>query len=218
MRTIHIVPLLAAALLAPLAPAAAQPFRSDDRGPIITGSGGAGGGYTGAGFRDIEDALFRGVGDRTAFRTRAVADAVLGAARETGRAICEGTLQPPPDWPVRVELDTAAQRVVCGVAEARADSSASALRRALTGGLPGPHVAAAEALIASLPGVFRGDAVPLDSRARWVDGARWQRAFAAYQAYLDVAPPALLDPPPAALVVLGLALQRMVGAGLDASR
>lgn len=218
MRSILLASLLSAALLAPCAHAGAQPFRSDDRGPMITGSGVAGGGYTGAGFRDIEDALFRTVGDRIAFRTRAVADALLGAAGELGRAVCEGTLQPPPEWPVGVSLDTAAQRVVCGVAEDSGGVSRAAMLHALTGGLPGPHVVAAEALVDALPGIFRADAPVLDERGRWVDGERWQRVFSAYEAYLAVAPPAVLDPPAPALAVLGLVLQQMVEAGLAASR
>jgi hypothetical protein len=205
-------------LLVQAAPAGAQAFRSDNTGPMITGSEIAGRGYPGAGSHLIENALFRDVGSRTAFRTRAVADALLGAADEVGRAVCEGTLEPPPHWPVGVPLDTMAQRVVCGVVEARGDGSATAMLHALTGGLEGPHVAAAEALVAALPGIFRTDPVMIDPRGRWVDGARWKRAFAAYEAYLSLAPPALLDPPAAPVAVLGVVLQQMVAAGLDASR
>jgi hypothetical protein len=217
MRSLLLAASLSAALLGPAA-AGAQPFRSDNTGPIITGSGVAGGGYTGAGFRDLENALFRGVEGRIAFRTREVADAVLGAARELGRAVCEGSLQPPREWPASLPLDTAAQRVVCGVAEERRDSTTAWLLHTLTGGIPGPHVAAAEELVASLAGIFRGAAVPLDPRARWIDGARWARVLEAYEAYLNAAPPALLDPPPGELAVIGAVLQEVVRAGLAASR
>jgi hypothetical protein len=208
---------LVAALVA-AAPAAAQPFRSDDTGPIITGSGVAGGAFPGAAFRGLEDALFRRAAGGTAFRTRAIADAVLGAAAGQGRAACSGSLEPPRHWPRGVPLDTAAQRAVCGLLERPDAPERAAILRALTGGLAGPHVERAEALVDALAGVLRRDFRYLDERQRWVDGAAWERAFRAYEAYLSAAPAALLDPPPAELVVVGTILQRVVDAGLDASR
>lgn len=218
MRTLF--PAAAALALAALlaaAPAAAQPFRSDNTGPIITGSGVAGGGYPGAAFRGLEDALFRRVDGTTVFRTRAVADAVLGAADAQGRAVCSGSLEPPEHWPEGTALDTAAQRTVCGVLEEPDAPGREALLRALTGGIAGPHVEAAEALVASLSGLFAGDPRFLDRRERWVLGVRWEQAFASYEAYLSAAPAALLDPPPPELVVVGTILQRLVNAGLAAS-
>lgn len=208
---------LVAALLA-AAPAAAQPFRSDDTGPILTGSGVAGGAFPGAAFRGLEDALFRRVGDGTAFRTRAIADAMLATAAAQGRAACSGSLEPPRHWPAGVPLDSAAQRTVCGVLERPGAPERAALLRALTGGLPGPHVERAEALVASLDGILRRDPAFLDARERWLDGAAWELALRAYDAYLTAAPAALLDPPPHALVVVGTILQRVVDAGLDAAR
>lgn len=211
--------LLALALLLAAAPVSAQlPPRSDNTGPIITGGEVAGRGYPGAAFRGLEDALFRRTGGTTVFRTRAVADAVLGAAAAEGRAVCDGSIQPPERWPDGVAFDSAAQRTVCGVLE-RADPPArEALLRALTGGIPGEHVQAAESLVAALDGLFRSEPRFLDARERWIVGAAWERAFAAYEAYLSAAPEALLDPPPHELVVVGTILQRLVEAGLDASR
>jgi hypothetical protein len=217
MRSSLLAAALAAATLA-AADAGAQPFRSDDVGPIVTGSGVAGAGFPGAAFRDLEDALFRQVGGRTVFRSRAVADAVLARGAELGEAACRGALEPPRRWPPSIPLDTAAQRVVCGLLLRPGDSpEARRVRAALGGGLPGPHVEAADRLTEALAGLLAAPREPADARERWIAAERWERAFAAYDAYLAAAPGALLDPPPAELAVAGLVLQRLVEAGLAAS-
>ena len=219
MRVLRFVPslLLALALLTWAAPASAQPPRSDNAGPIITGGEVAGRGYPGAGFRAPRDAIFRRAEGTTVFRNRGVADAVLGEAATGGQAICDGSLQPPAWWPEGVAFDSVAERTVCGVLQEPDLPAREALRCALIGGLPGEHVAAAEALVSSLDGLFRTEMRFLDSRERWVLGAAWGRAFVAYDVYLSAAPDALLDVPPHELVVLGTVLQRMVDAGLRAS-
>jgi hypothetical protein len=209
---------LAVALIACGAPAAAQPFRSDDAGPILTGSGVAGAGYPGAAFRDLRDALFRRVGARTAFRTVAVADAVLSAAAELGDAVCRGAAPPPREWPRPLDLDAPAQRRLCHVlGDPLAAGDATALVEALTGGWSGAHGEAAGDLVESLAGLLGRERETLDERGRWVEAEAWERALTAYERYLSIAPAALLESPPHELVVLGSVLQRVVAAGLAAS-
>ena len=209
--------LAAAALLA--APAGAQPFRSDTRGPIVTGSGVAGMGYPVIPTRDIENALFREVNGRTAFRTRAIADAVLSAAAEAQRATCAGTLQPPADWPDSVSIPLSAQRVVCGLLGGAPFSPADRERvfALLRGGVDGPHVALAARLLELLPGLASQEMTFVDERQRYVAAGDWKEAFDVYERYLDAAPDSLLDDPPAELVAIGAVLDGVVDAGLQAA-
>jgi hypothetical protein len=207
-----------AALVATGRASEAQPFRSDDVGPTITGSGVAGGSYPGAGFRNLEDVLFRRVGDATAFRSAAIADAVLGAAAGLGEALCSSVLPPPREWPDGPVFDSLAQQRICAVVRDSLDEvAAGALLRALTGGIDGPHVARARELTAGLRGLVLRERAYADPRRRWVEAGAWQRALRSYEAYLSSAPAPLLDPPPAELVVVGSLLQRVVSAGLDAT-
>lgn len=208
--------LLSAAVLA-AAPLGAQPFRSDVTGAIPTGSGIAG--YPVVPVRDLEGALFRQVDGRTAFRTRGVSDAVLGQAAGAQRAACAGTLQRPPEWPDSLSADPAAQRIVCGLL-ARPGMDGDEARRVLAvlrGGHPGSHGDAAHQLVAALAGLGAERPGYVDARQRFRDGARWKEALRAYQAYLNTAPDALMDPPPAELVAVAVILDRVVDAGLDAS-
>lgn len=213
--------LLAAVVLA-ANPADAQqggrPGRSDRTGIIITGSGIAG--YPVIPVRDLEGALFRQVDGRTVFRTRAVADAVLGEAAEAERAACAATLQPPPEWPDSLRrLDPAAQRAVCGLL-ARPGMDGDEARRALAalrGGQPGTGGDAAYQLVAALAGLGADRPGFVDARQRYVDAARWEAAIRAYQAYLDTVPDALMAPPPAGMVAIAVILDRVVDAGLAAS-
>lgn len=208
--------LAAAALLAP--PAQAQPFRSDTRGPIVTGSGVAGMGYPVIPFRDLENALFREVNGRTAFRTRAIADAMLSAAAEAQRAACSGTLQPPRDWPDSVSLPLDAQRAVCGLLNNSATpADRERLLRRLTGGVEGPHVELARQLLALLPGLGSQEMTFVDERQRYVAAGNWKEALRIYTEYLSAAPDSVMEDPPAELVVIGSILDAVVDAGLAAS-
>lgn len=213
MNRIRFFALLAAALAA-ASPAAAQ---SDLTGPLPTGSGIAG--YPVVPVRDLEGALFRRVEGRTAFRSQLVADAVLGAAALAQREACAGTLQRPAHWPDSLSLNAAAQRVVCGLlARPGLDTDEARLVLcALRGGQPGTDGDAAHRLVAALAGLTAQNPGYLDARQRHRDGARWEAALRVYQAYLDAAPDALMDPPPAELVAIGVILDRVVDAGLAAS-
>ena len=212
MRIRILLPALAAAALA-AAPAGAQTFRSDVTGPIITGSGVAG--YPVLPVRDVEDALFRDVDGRTAFRNRAVADALLRAAADAQRAACSGTLQRPRSWPDSVQLDSSAQRIVCGLLARGLDRERvlSALRQ----GQPGQPGDLAEQLVNALAGLGAVEPEFLDERQRFIDGSRWQAAIRAYDAFIENAPDSLMDDPPAELVVIGVILGYAVDAGLRAN-
>jgi hypothetical protein len=211
MRIRIVLPALAALALA-AAPAGAQPFRSDVTGPIVTGSGIAG--YPVVPVRDVEDALFRDVDGRTAFRTRAVADALLNAAAEAQRAACSGTLQPPRDWPDTVRLEEPAQRIVCGLLASGLDRERvlSVLRE----GRPGQPGDAAERLVDALAGLGAVQMEFVDARQRYVAADRWQAAVRAYDAFIETAPDSLMDDPPAELVVIAVILNTAVDAGLAA--
>lgn len=206
--------LAAAVMMA--APLHAQPFRSDVTGPRVTGSEVAG--YPVLPTRDVEGAIFRPMpGGRTAFRSRAVADAALAEADAAQRAACSGTLQPPPDWPreLAMALDSAAQRIVCGLLAGRRDEAARVL--AALRNCAGADAAQAEALVRALEGILVQRPPYLDERQRYVDGDRWQEAIRAYQAFIASAPDAVMDSPPAELAVIGLILDRVVEAGLRAA-
>ena len=214
-RTLLSALLAAAVLLA--APLRAQPFRTDVTGPMVSGSGIAG--YPVIPIRDLEGALFRQVDGGTAFRTRGVADAMLGEAAQAQRAACSATLQKPPHWPDTLALDSAAQRAVCGVLAHQGMDGDDARRvlAALRGDQPGAHADAAYQLVAALAGL--GVDVPgyLDARQRHTNGTRWQTAIQAYMAYLDTVPDALMDPPSGEMVAIAVILDRVVDAGLAAS-
>jgi hypothetical protein len=208
--------LAAAALLA--APAHAQPFDSDVTGTIITGSGVAGMGYPVIPFRDIENALFREVNGRTAFRTRAIADAMLSAAAEAQRAACSGTLQPPADWPDSIALPLDAQRAVCGLLTGAASrEERDRVVRLLTGGVEGPHVALAQRLVELLSGLASMEMTFVDDRQRFVAAGNWKEALRVYTDYLAAAPDSVMEDPPGELVVIAAILDAVVDAGLLAS-
>jgi hypothetical protein len=209
--------LLAAALLA-AAPLGAQPFDSDVTGALPTGSGIAGMGYPGVYFRDVEGALFRRVDGRSAFRTRAVADAVTGEGAAATQAACAGTLDAPREWGDSVRIAPAAQCALCTTLtrDGIDNEAARRLLHALRGGRPGTPGDAAEVLVAAIAGLARAETSFLDERQRHVAGGRWEQAFRAYEAYLDQAPAEVLDPPAPELLAIGAVLGRLVDAGLDA--
>ncbi|HEX2211011.1 MAG TPA: hypothetical protein VHG93_25230, partial [Longimicrobium sp.] len=154
-----------------------------------------------------------------AFRTRPVADGVLGAAAEAQRAACAGTLQPPEEWPDSLAMDAESQRIVCGLLAREGMDGPEARRvlNALRGCVPGTDGDAAYTLVAALAGLAADQPGYVDNRQRYRDGARWEAALRAYQAYLAAAPDALMDPPPAELLAIAAILDRAVDAGLRAA-
>jgi hypothetical protein len=216
MNRIVSAALALAALLAAV-PAAAQPFRSDTRGPEVTGSGIAR--YPSIPTRDLESALFRQVDGQTAFRSRAVADAVLGEAAGAQGAVCAGALERREDWPETLPLDSVAQCVLCGLLTERGldGDEARHLLRVLRQGRPGRSGDPAEVLVAALAGLFADRPGFVDGRERYVDGARWDAVIRAYGAFLDAAPDELMAAPPPELVAIGIVLDRAVEAGLLAA-
>jgi hypothetical protein len=223
MNRIARIVLSALAACALPAAAAAQTevpvFASDVTGPIPTGSGIAGMGYPVVPTRDLEGALFRQMGGRSAFRTRAIADAVLAEAAAAYGETCSGTLEAPDDWADSILLPVAEQRVLCGLLGRPGLDSEEARRilavlRACVPGVPGDP---AEALVSALAGLASAELAYVDQRQRFIAGGRWEEAFRAYQAYLDAVPDSALDPPPAELVVIAAILDRLVDAGLRAS-
>jgi hypothetical protein len=195
------------------APAGAQPFRSDVTGFRPTGSEIAR--HPAVPTRDLESALFRSLAGGTAFRSRAIADAVLA---ETA-AVCMGTLHRPAHWPQPLDVDSVGQCIACGLLQKPGlhSEEAQATLQALRGGAPGHPGDPAEVLVAALAGLVEVRPGFVGGRERWVDGARWQAAIIAYEAYVASAPDALMDSPPAELVAIAIVLDRLVDAGLAAS-
>ena len=216
MRRIVLLALAAAALPAALS---AQPFRSDVTGVIPTGSGIAGMGYPVLPTRDIEGALFRQVSGRTAFRSRAIADAVLAEAAAAHQEACSGTLQRPRDWPDSTVFSAEAQRIVCGLL-ARPGMDTDEARRvlqALRACVPGDADGTAEELVRALAGLAALEPAFVDARQRFIAGERWEAAFTAYERFLESVPDGMLDPTPPELLVIAAVLDRLVDAGLQAA-
>lgn len=213
--------LLPALLAAAALPAAlqAQPFRSDVQGIPPTGSGVAGSGYPVIPIREIEGALFRRVDGGVAFRSQAIAAAVLAEGAAAYAQVCADSLHTPRDWEERLVLPAAEQRIVCGLlSDPELDSEwAQRTLRVLRACVPGHPDDPAAALVAALAGLSTAGREFVDDRQRFVAGARWQAAFLAYERFLDAAPDGALDPPPAELVVIAALLDRMVDAGLLAA-
>lgn len=219
MNRIHrsLLLALAAAGLPALLPA--QPIRSDVTGPIPTGSGVAGMGYPVVPTRDLEGALFREVNGRTAFRTRGIADAILGEAAAAHQEACSGTLRHPRDWADSTALTAEAQRLACGLLSRPGVETDEARRllAVLRSCIPGRPDDTAEALVRALAGLAVVEPAFVDGRQRFIAGERWEAAFVAYDRFLGSVPDRLLDPPPAELLVIAAILDRLVDAGLAVS-
>jgi hypothetical protein len=217
MNPIHraLLLVLAAALLPAALPA--QPIRSDPTGPIPTGPTGMG--YPVVPVRDIEGALFRDVDGRTAFRSRGIADAVLGEAASAYAEVCADSLRRPRDWADSTVFSVEAQRTVCGLLRRPGldTDEARRLLAILRACIPGQSPDTAEALVRALAGLAAAQREFVDGRRRYVAGERWEAAFTAYERFLDSVPDGMLDPPPAELRVVAAILDRLVDAGLAVS-
>jgi hypothetical protein len=221
MIRMHRILLPAAALLLAAWPLRAQtpvPV-SDVTGGLPTGSGIAGMGYPVVPVRDIEGALFRQVNGRSAFRSRAIADAVLGEAAAAYGESCSGTLRRPRDWHDSTAIPADTLRILCAVLGRPGLDTEEARRmlNALRGGLAGHPGDPAERLVAALAGLAHAEPSFVDERQRFMYGGRWEEVFRAYDAFLEAAPDALLDPPSAVLVAIAAVLDRLVEAGIAAS-
>lgn len=219
MKRIALVAAAAAAVLTAL-PVEAQGRgrvpRSDRTGGNL-GSGIAG--YPVIPVRDIENALFRQVSGRTAFRSRDVASALIGEAEQAHRAACSGTLQPRPHWPPGMAVEQAAQRVVCVLLARRGLQGEEAQRvlSVLREGRPGTPGDPAEQLVAALAGLSAEPPHYVDGRQRHVAGERWAAAVRAYEAFLTAAPDSLMAAPPPELLVISAVMDRAVDAGVAAA-
>jgi hypothetical protein len=206
-RTFAAVLALAAVLAAH--PAGAQPFRSDVRGPDVTGSGIAR--YPSLTTRDLEGALFKQAGgEGTAFRSPAVGNAMLAEAVRADSAVCAARLQHPPEWPDSLRVDPGSQFLVCQLLNTQERQREIAT---LLTPRQGPGATQAVELASALSGLMRGMNGPERSDAP----GRWKSAIDAYDAYLQTVPDAWVANPPPVLVAIALVLDRVVDAGLLAA-
>ncbi|HEX8395381.1 MAG TPA: hypothetical protein VF665_23730 [Longimicrobium sp.] len=208
MRILIACLVAAAALTSPLA---AQPFLSDQRGPVVTGSE-----LAGMGFRDLENAIFGRSNNQIVFRSRAVANAVRAQAAVVCAQLAGDSLAYPRDWPARLRVGPA-ERDTAFLLLCETESDPAPLLRALRGGAPGVEGDPASVLVRALQGLFVSPEVVQDARGRRVLGDRWRAAFQAYNRYVDQAPMAVLADPPGVLTAIGIALASGLDAGVDAA-
>ena len=197
--------LAAAALsLAPLASAAAQTGnQSDVSGPNITGSGGAGGSFLGAGIR-VENEMFIGRGGNALFRSARIGCPVRLAAREYLDSVA----------PLPPERSTLLVDAV--LSDPGRSDLVETLARNLSRGLSGESAAEARALAESLAGLFQ---TPCDcpvSNEAYTEAPRWEAAIRLFNDLVDDAPDAYLAPPPPDLVAVHDALHQVVTRALGA--
>jgi hypothetical protein len=216
---LRILPMLLAGALAGALPSTleAQPFRSDDTGALISGGDLTGMHFPGGGpgSLDLQNALFRFSGGTWRFRSRSVRDAMLCQAAAVAARARDGALPTPRGWPADLSVDAPAQRGVYAVLVGEAGPAGTlALRDALAAGVPGPHADAAALLATSLAGLV----APSGECTTSLEAKPWRDALAAFEAYLDTAPPVVLDAPPPAFLVIAVFLQSVVDAGLAAAR
>lgn len=181
-----------AALALAAAPAAAQSGTgSNTTGPIITGSGPAGGSYQGAGLRS-ENELFGRARQATVFR-----NAALGcAARATARSFVDSLAG-------RSEtLARARVRTLMGIYEGTPplDEVAAALAH---GAAPSsPLGVASRRLAVAVDGLLRNRCGCPGSREEYPEAPQWQEALRAFNAYVHDAPAEALAPPAPELLAI----------------
>jgi hypothetical protein len=197
--------LAAAALLALAAsPAAAQQVgNTDASGPILTGSGSAGGSYLGAGLRS-ENELFGRLGDDVVFRNARIGCAVRGAVNAWRDSVARETHTP------------AEQRVfdllIANEGSPGADAVAAALARGADGGSPLGTLA--RRLANALGGLMKDRGGCAESRQEYTEAPQWQEAIEAFKAYVRDAPDSAFAPPAPELIAIHAALQSVVSGAL----
>jgi hypothetical protein len=219
--------LLIALALAAAAPAAAQTGNQSDPGiPGVTGSGVAGGTYQSGGFRQLQNAVFRNPNGTVVFASEKVACAVWQQVPETERALREGramALMAPGEAGQRA-VSADVQPLLADVMSAEhlrdgtPSASSEALVRALQGSSPdgSRHARAARELVRSLEGLFAAvGACPTSQR--YIPGETWEKAFRAYQRYIERSPQEFLDTAPPAVIGVASVLYPFVQQALRAA-
>lgn len=232
MKRTFATALVLAVVLAAVPAGAQQPFRSDTRGPIVTGSGIAR--YPSMQARRLESALFRtGDNGQTLFRSTAVAGAMQAEAVQADSAVCDGSLQSPLEWGGRLAADSASQLAICELLHTETPGlwspAAQRVRQRLAQARPGEYTPLsnmADSLVNALAGLMAGrpqtaEAYPgrVDSSPeRYTQAGNWRAALLYYRMYLNAVPAAMMADPPHELVSIAIVLDRVVDAGLKASR
>ena len=200
--------LTAAALLAVAAsPAAAQQVGNTDvSGPIITGSGPAGGSYLGAGLRS-ENELFGRLGDDVVFRNARIGCAVRVAVNRWRDSVANLPKTPAEQrvFALLVAPEGSAGAEVAAVAAPlahRADPTS-------TLGMM------AQRLALSLAGLMRDRGGCPESRRDYPEAPQWQEAIAAFKLYVHDAPDSAFAPPAPELIAIHAALQSAVTGALS---
>ncbi|HEV7589100.1 MAG TPA: hypothetical protein VGO40_13380 [Longimicrobium sp.] len=186
------------------APAGAQTGnQSDITGPVITGSGPAGGSFLGAGLRS-ENELFGRAADAVVFRNARIGCAVRGAEAAYRDSVAR-------------EPQTPAQRRVLDLLAVNADRPAAdpvaaAVAAALAHGAdPGsPLGMAARRLADALDGLMRDRGGCAQARQEYTEAPQWREAIDAFQHYVHDAPDSAFSPPAPELLAIHAALQRVV--------
>lgn len=200
--------LAAAALLAlAAAPAAAQQVgNTDASGPILTGSGSAGGSYLGAGLRS-ENEMFGRIGDDVVFRNARIGCAVREAVNRWRDSVANlpktAAEQRVFDLLIANEAAPGPQVEVVAAALARGADPAS------------PLGVMARRLAVALAGLMRDRGGCPESRKDYPEAPQWQEAIAAFKAYVHDAPDSAFAPPAPELIAIHAALQNAVTVALS---
>ena len=199
------ISLAAGAVLAlAAAPLAAQTGnQSEVTGPIVTGSGPAGGSFLGAGLRS-ENEMFGRVGDQVVFRNARIGCAVRGAANAWRDSVA--VLPHTPAEQRVFDLVTANE------GSPGADAVAAALARGSDGG--SPLGMAARRLADAMGGLLRNRGGCSQSRQDYSEAPQWQEAIEAFKAYVHDAPDSAFSPPAPELIAIHAALQSVVANAL----
>jgi hypothetical protein len=196
--------VLAALALSSLPAGAQTGNQSESSGPVITGSGPAGGSFLGAGLRS-ENEMFNRVGDAVVFRNARIGCGVRNAERAYRDSVAARPLTP------------AQRRVLDLLAITAGPPSVEAVATALTHGADpaSPLGVAAHRLAAALDGLMRERGGCTPARQDYAEAPQWQEAIAAFQDYVSNAPDSAFSPPAPELLAIHAALQRVVEGALQ---
>lgn len=191
----------AAALALAGAPAAAQSGNQTDiSGPIITGSGPAGGSYLGAGLRS-ENEMFGRIGDDVVFRNARIGCGVRGAVDFWRDSVARVTRAPAEERVYRLLTATVDSVAITGaVAAALAHGSDAAA----------PLGVASRRLADALYGLMRDRGGCSPNRREYTEAPRWREAIEAFKDYVRDAPDRAFSPPAPELMAIHAALQSVV--------